>query len=320
MAKTQIEWTDYTWNPVTGCTKISPGCLNCYAESMAKRLHGRYGYHDTDPFRVTLRPDRLEEPLGWKKPGRVFVCSMGDLFHKDVPDEFVRRVWNTMRRCPHLTFQVLTKRPERMYRYLTAPPSDEYLEEVKGIEGWGFNVEASPHPNIWLGVTCENSDVAFERIKILKNIPAAVRFISYEPALGPLFGVFMDPDTIGKFNIDWVIAGGESGGSARPPHPGWFRDVRDSCKFFGIPFMFKQWGTWSDQGPHELPRSKICWCGHNLDMKDDMLVRKVHDHTDCCNHARLDYWTVVHRHRSKKDSGRLLDGVEHNGYPEVGSE
>src|SRR3990170_4343202 len=166
MANTKIEWATKSWNPITGCTKVSAGCQNCYAKRMAKRLAGRYGYPKDNPFAVTPHPERLQEPLSWKKPQRIFVCSMGDLFHEAVSFSFVRRVLDIVDSCPQHTFLFLTKRPERMEYY--------------------------PRRNVWLGVSVENQETEDERIPLLLQPPAAKRFVSYEPALGPVdFSAFL---------------------------------------------------------------------------------------------------------------------------------
>ena len=227
----KIEWTGVTWSPITGCTKISEGCQNCYAERMAKRLAGRFGYPKDDPFRVTFHSDRLDKPFGWKKPRVIFVCSMGDLFHKDVTDKQIDQVFNTMTfpmvDTPH-TYLILTKRPERI---LTG-----YVEH---FAQW---------PNIWLGVTAENQRMADERIPILLQIPAAVRFVSCEPLLESvnLSHWLFEPKSNNfgdlKENINWVIVGGESGPGARPMHGDWARNIRYDCNLAGVPFFFKHWG------------------------------------------------------------------------------
>jgi len=245
MSKTKIEWTDVVWNPVTGCTKVSEGCQNCYAERMAKRLAGRCGYPEEDPFRVTLHPDRLNEPLKWKKPRRVFVCSMGDLFHEDVPLEFIGKVLCLARSLPEHTFIFLTKRPIRMRSALLAW---DMTGKTNGI----------PSSHLWFGVTCENQKAADERIPILLDTPAAVRFISIEPMLEEI------DLNVALPLLDWVIVGGESGPKARPMDPDWVREIRDRCLSAKVPFFFKQWGgvikkrngrvldgrTW-DQMPHQ---------------------------------------------------------------------
>ena len=215
MAQTSnIEWTEATWNPVTGCTKVSPGCKFCYAERMAKRLRAMGTDRYRDGFRLTLQPDILDAPLRWRKPRVIFVNSMSDLFHPGVPDEFVGRVFEVMKAVPRHTFQVLTKRPERV-----AALRDEL-----------------PWPaNVWIGASVESSDYGWRSERLAEVNAAAVRFLSVEPLLGPV------PD-LPLENIDWVIAGGESGPGARPMEPGWVRAVRDRCEARAVPFFFKQWG------------------------------------------------------------------------------
>lgn len=243
----KIEWTDATWNPVTGCAPISEGCANCYARRMARRLTGRCGYPAGDGFSVAVHHGaRFTAPLRWRKPRRVFVCSMGDLFHDDVSSYEIAAVWDVMERCPQHKFQVLTKRPERMRRELS-------------LEGGAF----IPHvtPNVWLGVTAENQARADERISILLQTPAAVRFVSVEPMLGPvdlrpwLVPLSMTADRrrheqqIGG-RLDWVICGGETGPGARPMNPSWAMDLSAQCAAAGVPFFFKKWGN--DGPPDEL--------------------------------------------------------------------
>ena len=213
-ANSLIEWTTSTWNPVTGCSKISSGCAHCWAERMSKRLAGRYGYPKNDPFRVTLHPDRLELPVHWRKSHMIFVCSMGDLFHKDVPDDFIFRVLDVIERCPGHTFQLLTKRDQRLLEF-----SDQ-------IERWP--------PNVWAGVTVESKENE-KRVDSLRKVDAAVRFLSCEPLLEDLSGI----DLTG---IGWVIAGGESGPGARLVRPEWVHSLRDRCLEKNVPFFFKQWG------------------------------------------------------------------------------
>lgn len=215
MASTTIEWTDATWNPVTGCQKVSPGCENCYAERFAERFRGVAGHPYEQGFDLKLWPSRLELPLQWKKPKQIFVNSMSDLFHRDVPPEFVSQVFETMERADWHIFQVLTKRPHRMRQLCR----DVIEREV---------------PNVWLGVSVENADTKW-RIDILRETRAAVRFLSVEPLIG-------DVGQLDLEGIHWVIVGGESGPRSRPMRIDWARSVRDQCVAQGVPFFFKQWG------------------------------------------------------------------------------
>jgi len=211
--KSKIAWTNATWNPVTGCTKISEGCANCYAERMAHRLQAMGQVHYKDGFAVRMHPDTLDIPYDWKKPRRVFVCSMSDIFHEDVHPGFVFDVWHTMVVCHRHTYQVLTKRPER-------------TQMLGDLRWWP--------QNIWMGVTVENGRNA-PRIAILRKIPATVRWLSLEPLLSRI-----PPHALE--GMDWVVVGGESGPGARECKPEWVREIRDACVKRHIPFFFKQWG------------------------------------------------------------------------------
>ena len=208
-----IEWTDATWNPVTGCTKVSPGCKNCYAERLAARLHAMGNPRYRNCFTRTLHPDQLTLPLRWKNPRRIFVNSMSDLFHDGVPEEFIRRAFEVMAQARGHVFQVLTKRSRR-------------LAELAPRLSWPSNV--------WQGVSVENARYV-SRVADLVKVPAAVRFLSVEPLLGPI------PDLPLK-GISWVIVGGESGPRHRPIQPEWVRSIRDQCARAGVAFFFKQWG------------------------------------------------------------------------------
>lgn len=210
---TRIEWTDATWNPVTGCTKVSQGCKHCYAERLAKRLQAMGSARYRNGFAVTLHPEVLELPLRWRKPQRIFVNSMGDLFHPAVPDAFLAAVFAVMARAPWHRFQVLTKRPERAAQLADRLP-------------WP--------PHVWLGTSVESAAVV-DRIQWLTRCPAAVRFLSCEPLLGPVAPLPLE-------GIHWVIVGGESGPRARPMDPDWVRAIRDQCQQARVPFFFKQWG------------------------------------------------------------------------------
>jgi protein gp37 len=214
---TAIEWTNATWNPVTGCTKISAGCDHCYAERFSERFRGVAGHPFSMGFDLTLRPERLHQPERWSRPRMIFVNSMSDLFHKEVPFTFVDRVFDAMEKAGWHSFQVLTKRSSRMRDYVRR----RYV-----------NAGAPAH--IWLGVSVEDG-TKLSRVRQLSQAPAAVRFLSIEPLIGPIGELPLD-------GIAWVIVGGESGPGARPTNPHWVRDIRDQCINQDIPFFFKQWG------------------------------------------------------------------------------
>ena len=212
-ANSSIEWTDATWNPVRGCTKISPGCKNCYAERFAERFRGVPGHAFEQGFDLRLIPDKLNLPLTWRKPKRIFVNSVSDLFHDEVPLPFIQNVFDTMTRASWHTFQILTKRTDRLA---------QVDRELKWM------------PNIWMGVSVENADMK-GRIDVLRETGARIKFLSLEPLLGPL----------GELNlagIDWTVVGGESGPGSRPMNKEWVTDIRDQCVEKGVPFFFKQWG------------------------------------------------------------------------------
>ena len=312
--RSKIEWCDTTWNPISGCTKISQGCKNCYAAELHNRRYKAYmrgaklPEQYAKPFgEIQLHEDRLEMPLHWKKPRRIFVNSTSDLFHEDVPDEFIWKVFSVMAAAENHTFLILTKRPERM---------DDYLCQ------WEFNfpvlyqtdtiLHSWPLPNVWLGVSVENQAAADERIPLLLKTPAAVRFVSVEPMLekvdltrvhdetthtyfdvlgGSRFDYGLDGHGIAsptRNKINWVICGGESGSGARPMHPDWARSLRDQCRLADIPFFFKQWGEWSSDYPQ----------GRNL-------ANTEMTYADGMTYYRL----------GKKNTGRLLDGREWDEYP-----
>lgn len=325
---TKIEWATETWNPVTGCTPVSEACQNCYAKRMANRLRGRFGYPEDEPFRVTLHPEKLDEPLKWKKPRRVFVCSMSDLFHEDVPFEYITQIFDVM--CswkwpnkeakrlgdesflidPGHTFMVLTKRPHRVLDWLW------WLGEYwPGDSPVNINLSAKGHfgKHIWLGVTAENQKRADERIPILLQIPAAVRFVSIEPMLGPvdLTSIRFDRHTIMNVlegsgtnrlspyqsirnafcnRINWIICGGETGPGARPMHPDWVRLIRYQCQESGTPYFFKSWGDWAPAHILE-PHTAITFDGKTA----RYAMKKV----------------------GKKAAGHLIDGQEWRQFPEV---
>lgn len=291
MGKTLIEWTDASWNPIVGCTEISPGCANCYAARLAAtRLKNHPDYKglatkaraSVDNTGIVLRsdkflprwtggvrflPDRLEEPLHWTKPRRIFVCDMGDLFHESVTDKMLGRVWSVMNRCRWHTFQILTKRHERMQKFISRGENWEGWITLGGKPPAGYggqglilgSTDRWPLPNVWCGVSVENQHFANERIPLLLQTPAAVRWISAEPLLGPVclqhFQEHLPPAVhFGWLDgIDWLVCGGESGANARPMHPEWARSLRDQCQSAGVPFFFKQWGAFAPLGtPHNL--------------------------------------------------------------------
>ncbi len=216
--RSTIEWTEATWNPVTGCTKVSPGCAHCYAETFAERFRGVPGHPYERGFDLQLRPERLDQPLTWKRPRMIFVNSMSDLFHEEVPEDYIRAVFQVMERASWHTFQVLTKRHER-------------LAELAPLLPWPQNV--------WMGVSVENQRWTC-RVDALRRTPAAVRFLSCEPLLSAL--------QLNLEGIHWVIVGGESGPGARPMRPEWARDIRQQCESAHVPFFFKQWGAYSEAG------------------------------------------------------------------------
>ena len=223
--KSTIEWTEQTWNPATGCTKVSPGCLNCYAEAMARRLKGIGAKGYENGFTLTLQPDRLREPLLRKKPTIYFVNSMSDMFHEEIPDDYILQVFDVIKSAPQHTFQVLTKRAERMAQFFKS-----------------YNVPE----NAWLGVTVENKKHGVPRIDQLRRVKAHIRFLSIEPLLE-------DIGNLDLTNIQWVIVGGESGPKARPMKPEWVQLIKQQCDNYDISFFFKQWGGWGVDG---IKRSK----------------------------------------------------------------
>lgn len=218
--QSKIEWTEQTWNPATGCTKISPGCKHCYAETMANRLQAMSTPGYDNGFKLSLMPSRLSQPLNRKKPTMYFVNSMSDLFHEDIPDDYLDQIFKVIRQTPRHTYQILTKRAIRMREYF---------------------IDRKVPDNVWLGVTVEDREYGIPRIDELRHIPAKIRFLSVEPLL----------EHLGSFdlsNIHWVIVGGESGAKARPMKPEWVSSIRRQCEEAGSTFFFKQWGTWGADG------------------------------------------------------------------------
>ena len=330
--KTGIEWTDASWNPVTGCSKVSQGCKFCYAKHQAwPRLAAMPNsiYAGREFEQVACHPERLDQPLRWTKPRKVFVNSMSDLFHEDVSFEFIDRVFAVMALAPKHTFQVLTKRPERMLRYFThhftrskcARHASEFSGRRDSEGGGDIRVSDGqfPLPNVWLGVSVEDQAAADERIPLLLQTPAAVRWISAEPLLGPValnlaeclngcgwitpvecnngkdlmcpscktLVTRMHGGIMSSRKIDWVVVGGESGPNARPMHPDWARSLRDQCAAAGVPFLFKQWGEY---GPRETAIAKY---GPDYDPENNVEMARI----------------------GKRFAGRRLDGVQHDGYP-----
>lgn len=337
--KTGIEWTDATWNPVTGCAKVSQGCKHCYAEREWPRMTRLVpAYAGRDFTDVRTHEDRLDQPLRWKKPRKVFVNSMSDLFHSDVPDEFIDKVFITMALCPQHTFQVLTKRADRMQEYVTRLNGGRLRNRLIMVDAPNSTL-AWPLQNVWLGVSVEDQDAADERIPLLLDTPAAVRWISAEPLLGPirlsgLFGLITDDEDVridalnGTFvtsrhqeeptplgaRLDWVVVGGESGPKARPMSIKWARSLRDQCAEAGVPFLFKQWGEWAPAAVRQSETPGQFAYG-DYEHEPGHFV-----HTDRYPRAFTSFGAraIVER-VGKKTAGRLLDGVKHDGYPEGGA-
>lgn len=316
-AHTAIEWTDATWNPVTGCTAVSPGCDHCYARTFAERWRDVPGHYFQHGFDVQLRPDKLALPLQWRQPRRIFVNSMSDLFHTDIPDTYIARVFAVMALAPHHTFQVLTKRHARM-RALLSNPNFAHLVAEQGRahhigcqQDW-LRVAAmmgGPLPNVWLGVSVDNQQWADIRVPALLDTPATVRFLSCEPLLGLVdlsrwlglewydsfgWGEEMFAALNGRVGagsgLHWVIAGGESGPRARPMHPNWVRTLRDQCGAARIPFLFKQWGMWRPASVTNRPTRPSGY--REMDPDGSPMVRV-----------------------GKHAAGRELDGRTHDQFP-----
>jgi protein gp37 len=332
---TQIEWTEATWNPITGCSLASPGCTNCYAMQLAgtrlahipsragltREVNGNHVWTGE----VRFNEQWLDQPLRWKRPRMIFVCAHGDLFHESVPDEWIDKAFAVMALATQHTFQVLTKRAGRMRDFFRETTGwrariAELLNELKPSPLWNGNVyqgwqnlHGRPDglSNVWLGVSVEDQSRANERIPDLLATPAAIRWISAEPLLGPvnIIDAMWARDGFSSIHatIDWVVCGGESGTKARPMHPDWARNLRDQCKDSDTPFFFKQWGEFipcvTDDDGHGLrcyPDGAECQAFFE-ETKAPILSA----------HGR-EFWRI-----GKKRAGRLLDGVEHNGMPEV---
>lgn len=330
--RTHIEWTDATWNPVRGCTKVSAGCDNCYAMTMAGRFSGPGQPYDGLTRKVNGRhqwngdimlvPEKLDQPLRWTKPRRIFVNSMSDLFHPGVPDDFIDQVFAVMALARHHVFQVLTKRPERMREYLRQL-SEQQLWKLRLREASGQSLRYGPTsrypdwplPNVWLGTSVDDQATADERIPHLLDTPAAVRWISAEPLLGPvnLREVWARMPSGGQSltdslrdGLDWVVVGGESGPGARPMHPDWARSLRDQCAEAGAPFLFKQWGDWAG--------SVLTMHCHAAEGGASGLKHTV----EGVRHPFVVYADgQVSARVGKKVAGRELDGRTHDEYPEA---
>lgn len=291
--KTKIEWTEATWNPIRGCSRISPGCINCYAEKIAYRFsgpglpyNGLIAKSGQWNGRVIEIDEKMLEPLSWKKPRTVFVNSMSDLFHENNPDETIDTIFWVMAQRPQHTFQILTKRADRMHSYLT---------KTNRLEELGVDVSQFPLPNVWMGVSVENQEWADKRIPLLLKTPAAVRWISAEPLLGDIdlkwcswCGAFGNHDCYESDEttpgIDWVVVGGESGPNARPMQADWARHLRDQCIEAGTAFFFKQWGEYAPNWYTNKSGEKV----PNSEWMDRM---------------------------GKKSAGRTLDGRTWDQYP-----
>ncbi len=325
MSKTSIEWCDVTWNPVRGCSRVSKGCEHCYAESFASRFVNvknmagvvigpgpfrgfvhRVNGHPAWTGKVELLEKHLSDPLHWREPRRVFVNSMSDLFHEALPEADIVSIFRIMGSCPQHIFQVLTKRAARMLeilskrRWRNLNQGECFLPIIPGKHR---DEDPTALPNVWLGVSAEDQQRADERIPLLLRTPAAVRFVSYEPALGPLDilpYLFPDPP-IGpragelRKGIDWVIAGGESGPGARPAHPQWFRDVRDQCREAGVAFFFKQHGEWAPRMLGDFDLVTVKDLSRTLQWPDGTFSLRV----------------------GKKKAGALLDGREWREFPNL---
>lgn len=333
MNASKIEWTEATWSPVIGCTKVSAGCKHCYAEREVETRWSKnpksiwYGRRFTD---VLCRPEAISgagSPLRWKKPRRIFVCPRADLFHPDVPAQFIADVFGVMAATPQHTFQVLTKRPERMLNMLGAGCMGAFDDAVEECMAMYTDAPLTwPLPNVWIGVSIEDQATADERIPLLLQTPAAVRWVSAEPLLGRIsLRGYLD-DTCGICGgrrrgarggdcggcsgtgrrlcpaLDWAVVGGESGPHARPMHPDWARSLRDQCSAAGVPFLFKQWGEWLSA---EDGDRCVTLLGDNLPNLEPS--------------GRNGLGTVRIKRVGKHRAGRLLDGVLHDGYPEARS-
>ena len=356
-----IAWTQETWNPIRGCSKVSEGCRNCYALDMAARFcRPGQPYEglvelpgvEADGFprkthrwagMVRLVPEHLEDPLRWRRPRRVFVNSMADLFHESLSFEQIDRIFGVMASACHHTFQVLTKRAARMAEYLDQDRRALWAQAGANGNDQVFDrihLGARGLPNVWLGVSVENQRAADERIPLLLQAPAAVRWISAEPLLGPVLldngesswfscsgaeGREAGVDCCESFSvfghhfhgIDWVVCGGESGPKARPMNSGWARGLRDQCAAAGVPFLFKQWGEWLGGDVDSRKGKMIC---HPTSLEEAVGRIFWTNPGAPAVHiwgAKDHYWDVASARVGKKAAGRVLDGLIHDGFPEV---
>ena len=339
--KSSIEWTDATWNIITGCTLVDEGCRHCYAAHLitswpaignhpSRKGLARKNAAGESKFtgEVRFNEQWLDQPLRWRKPRKIFVCAHGDLFHESVPDEWLDKIFAVMALAPQHTFQVLTKRPGQARAYLSANPGIRIRSVMQQIKPQAIIRMDWPLPNIWLGTSISDQASADLRIPQLLDCPASVRFVSAEPLLGPVDLRHIVPNFIEAHfctiactargdqecckhlpGIDWVIVGGESGPHARPMHPDWARQIRDQCEAAGVPFLFKQWGEWAPSTEEEArgnPRSG--W---------RTLVG--HPHVPRASELYPENGAAFIEHKGKKRTGRLLDGVTHNDFPKVAS-
>lgn len=350
--KTHIEWTDATWNVVTGCAIVSPGCTNCYAMKLAGtrlRDHPSRNGLTTDSKagpvwngQVRFNTGWLTQPLRWTKPRKVFVCAHGDLFHEGVTDDQLDQIFAVMALAPQHVFQVLTKRPERMRDYLLAFTAKRLSKALRAFIQAGEKATQAdrfiplPLPNVWMGVSAEDQTRANERIPVLLETPAAIRWVSAEPLIGPLDLTaiddgFSDPrNVLRSFSaqqqaaqytesidlcidtpgLDWVVVGGESGAGSRPMHPDWARDLRDQCADAGVPFLFKQWGDWT---PGENAQNTVGRTVETADWFNDAWDYQTL--TPASGEGmHIDDEPTLYR-AGKRAAGRLLDGHLHDGYP-----
>ena len=321
---TKIEWSDATWNVITGCSVVSPGCTNCYAMRLAgtrmKNHPSRKGLTRASKAGpvwtggIRFNEQWLDQPVRWKRPRMIFVCAHGDLFAEGVTDDMIDRVFAVMALCPQHIFQVLTKRPERMLAYIETDPGDRINSVAGTMMHWDDMPDDAQWParNIWLGVSVEDQKRANERAPYMWSLSGAgwMTWVSYEPALGPV-------DWGSWEFIDWMVSGGESGPGARPSHPDWHRETRDWCAFYDIPYHFKQWGDW-----YPVNRSELNEYGEWLGGGPEPIIRSV-DGTDECgyycdeDHGHIDHRAHFMKRIGKKAAGRMLDGRIHDGFPEA---